>query len=447
MDRTLKRITDNKNMFFRESYLFFTATALLIGTSMDVNAAPGEGLSFGKFYVSPSLKLNVSYDSNVRRISEDFAEAVGTDVAASAILEVNPALNVAYKTQDLAVSVAYSHLLKQYFSDELSKYSYLDDFTGRVAVDLFSERKVGLSVYEEFAKRNYAGRGATAGDDDSVTGTMKRVYSNLAFDARYSPGSALDIIAGVKWLYDFQDLTNENIENEAIPFKNELGYHLRAKWRFFPKTAWIMDASYANGKWENLSNLGKTDTVSQWGVITGLNGAITESFQLSAFLGYGELHNRDPLIPETDDAKGLHGLMTQMQALYTPIENQVLSLNFARRFADSPVMDYYVSNSFSFAYNGRFKDSKLGLSTVAGLDLRQENSADSAESLTKNNNVLYAGLGIDYKVMPWLTTSFAFKPAYSISKENSESGKTEEELKRLYSYEQYVIAFGIRGFY
>jgi hypothetical protein len=385
--------------------------------------------------LSPALQLNVSYDSNVTHRSQELVDQYGVPILASGVFEYRPSLGLTYKNDSLKLQALYELQGRQFLASTVSSLSYRDQ-VATLEADILPDSRIGMVVRDDFNVRHYT---------TPSEGALTRTYNNLLVEGRYSPGSALDLNLG---LHYFADQQNQIV---GSPTKHEGGAQLRGKWRFFPRTALLAEANFAQGYWANLAGCGeaacqnKSDSVTQWSVLGGIAGQFTEAIQASLFLGYGNLYNSGKS-GEAFNVEGVDGILGQTQVVFTPIETQNLSLGFTRRFGDSARQDYAIYNSFSLGYNGIYF-GRLTASAAAAFDIRFQNSADSTDLETRTDRVVSALIGADYQITRWLTAKASFSPNFTFSAPNDLSSEEAGYYSLSFSYTEYVASVGLRGIY
>lgn len=437
--------------------------AICLAAATPVYAAPGDGINLGQTTISPALQLNVSYDSNVKHQSADLAMKTNPsqEVLGSAVFEARPSLGVSFKNSDLKMQASVEDLMKIFTASEIRNLSYFDDILANGEADLFSDRRIGLVVRDDFSRHNYLPRGVV----DPTTSTRKRDYNNFLVEGRYSPGSALDLNLGVHWYIDVQDALASGAINPTGPsFKNEFGGVARGKWKFFPLTSLLAELDYSSGKWYSVPtctnpvpsqeceaafkiNDAEKSSVTQWSALAGVSGQFSTQIQANLFLGYGGLYNLGDA--SADNITGLKGILGQVQLVYSPIETHNISLSFSRRFGDSAVLDYVVSDAITLAYSGLYI-GRLAVNAQASLDMREQNSAEAADTSSRVDNVFSALLGADYQVTKWLTAKAFFLPTIVLSKADtgySPANLSSDYYQNAFGFNDFVFSVGVRGIY
>ncbi len=437
-------------------------------------AAPGDGIHLGsRVSFKPVLRVDFSYDSNVNRSSGG-----GID---SGALSVRPALTADYDHEELTVRLSYEHFIQQYLSPDAASYSYYDDLVAKLDSQILPHRVVGLEIRDVVSSRSYGYRSEY---DNFVYGLMERSYNDLGLIGRYSPGQALDLFLGLHWLYNLENLATNLLsgapgEGGTGPGRakeNSLGVSMQGKWRFFPKTMLLVEMNYSRGKWQNTpecSQLGvtasecgttpsarlmyKSPVVNQWSLLSGIAGQVTNTIQAKIYLGYGGLYNSEDPNDVSENVGGWDGLLAQVAFTYSPIDTQHVSLEFDRRYADSSIHDYFITNSFFLVYSGMFA-SRVQLSARAGMDFRVIDSTEVAsdrEFATHNDRVFSSSLQAEYHITRWLTATTSFEPTVTVAVPNEDSSLVSpdgsvsyaEWLDRSFSYRKFVFAVGVRGTY
>ena len=405
----------------------------LIGASAMASplmASPGDGIRLGGGNVSPSIGLELGFDTNPLRRNVDY---VGTG-----FLDVRPALDLNYRASEFRARLSYNHLARFFLSEGFRPLSFGDDLALNGQVVLFPSRKIGFTFRDSFSSRNYLRRDELEAAAD--LGLLDRQYNLAEFETRYSPGSALDLFLALRYYFDLQDIT---AGDDPSPLKNDFGIGGRGRWKFFPRTSLIVETKYRYGRWSNLSNctestgctsdLAKSPTVAQFTALAGLGGQFTDTLEANVFLGYGGLNNLESA--EAENISGLAGLLGQTQVIFRPAMSHSLSASYLRSFIDAALLDYSLSNTFLLSYSGRYA-SRLGVDVNMGIDFRTLDSAEIDEAASREERALSGSLRLEYAFFNWLTASGSFQ----VSNVDAFESQT-------YSYGRSVFYVGVRGVY
>lgn len=440
------------------------ALFVMIGSAASASAEPGDGIQVGNnVSISPAVQLNFIADSNVARAPESLLDRYATDDAedpfiGSPGMEIRPSVTAVYKNEGVArVELGYAQVARGYFLRP--DYSYWNDTTFRMNGEFLPESQFGLSVRDSFNFRNfpvpYVDELPTTGSTNGDFNLNHRAYNSMVVEGRYSPGSALDINLGGYWNVDAQYYEGQ-VQEGAAPRKSEVGTQVKGKWRFFPRTLMLTQLDVSRASWSNLLDciaasdgtscgvaVEKSPNYTQWNLQAGIAGQITNTIQANVFLGYGGLYNDGDV---TEDVTGLAGLAGQFQMIYAPTQFHSFSGGYIRRFSDSALMDYIVTNSLSAGYNGLYLDKRnLSVAGQLRLDLANYNSAVADESESRNDWTLAAVLNMDYRLSKWLNVSSTFRPSFTTAYRNAASSASFDSAN--YTVSQVQFSIGVRGVY
>ena len=439
------------------------ALLAMFGSVATASAEPGNGVSLGNnASLSPAIQLNFVADSNVARAPESLLDRYATDDATdpnigSPGLEIRPSVSASYDNKGVArLEFGYAQVARVYFLRP--DYSYWNDTTLRFSGEFLSESPIGLSVRDSFNFRNfpvpYVDELPATGSGNGLTFNLNnRTFNNFIVEGRYSPGSALDLNLGAYWNLDAQYYQGQ-VADTGAPKKSEVGGQLKGKWRFFPRTLMLAQLDISRASWANLLTcikstdgtncdvpVEKAANYTQWNFQTGIAGQITNNIQANVFLGYGGLYNDGDV---TEDVGGLAGLTGQFQMVYSPTQGHSFSGGYIRRFSDSALMDYILTNSLTAGYNGLYLGN-LSVASQLRLDLANYNSAAADESESRNDWTLAGTVNLDYRVTPWLNVNSSFRPSFTTAYRNDASSASFDRAN--YTISQIQFSIGVRGVY
>lgn len=436
----------------------FVAALALVGLSQTAQADPGTGINIGPATIQPAAQVNFLVDSNVARaptgLLDDAAAAAAEsgepmESVSSPGIEIKPSVAFTLNSDIMRLEFGYAQTARSYFLRP--DYNFWNDASVRLNAEFLAGRPFGLSVRESFNFRNFPTpyTDETSGGTSSASGwesnLNSRTYNNFAIEGRYSPGSALDFNLGLYTNLDMQEY--ESLDAGTSPTKLEFGAVGKGKWRFFPRTLLLAQLDVATAAWEgtytNIDGSGIEKAASNlfWTFQTGIAGQITNTIQANAFVGYGGLYSEGEA---TDDVSGAAGLTGQFQLLYLPTQGHSFSGSYLRRFTDSAIMDYIVTNSLSAGYNGLYL-SNLNVGAQVRLDFAKYNSAQIDEGNSRDDFTMSALFTADYRLTPWLNLMGSFKPSYTGSSRNSESSADFDAS--YYTVGQVQFSLGVRGVY
>ncbi len=385
--------------------MMFSVLTIFLGAA--ANAAPGDHIRAGDAVFVPDIDIGVEYRSNVLRSDDNPAPGANLRVSPGVALEVDNPMNE-------------FHLGGEW---ELRKFVFAgDDGSGRTA----SERIARLDQYNEFSldagldalKQEVVGiqlaNTAAARDnltDSSLTNASynTRIRNSLSGGIRISPGPALAIVPGGVWSYD--DYRAVGSANRRYNQRNAYGPNLNTKWDFFPRTSFLLNASYMINDWAENQITADVDDSLNGGVIetrnsrhfkfeTGLTGRFSTKIFLDVVAGYGfaVYDGADP----AENLKGLNGLRTALQVRYAMTEGAQFSLGYRRDFTDSYFTDY-------IAYNNVFAQLQANIADFrpsAKFSARTEGYVGSLES--RDDVMLRFDLNTAYDIQEWAAISSGF---------------------------------------
>lgn len=330
-------------------------SSVLLSVSLAIGstawAAPGEHVRIGEnAELTPELGVGVEFQSNVFLSVGESQTGQATDRVQPAVsFRLSPKLGINADTPDVLFGFDGQYDLRKFFDPEVAtRRDRFNDFRAKLSIDALRTRVVGFRISDLATLRN---------QPSDNTGARSALISQFRNDlrgflvARIGPEISID--AGAGWAYDTYRVPGVDT---TVPLNNRhtFGPELNFKWLFFPRTAFVVEASYQFNRWgtnwlptaATMANDGSA-TVGTFGeylavpdseqlkAMTGMRGRITERLVVNAMLGYGfilydeasvtEEAASDPgLGNEADpvaagfgvDANGLYGLLAMARVDY-----------------------------------------------------------------------------------------------------------------------------------
>lgn len=393
------------------------APLLALVSQADAAAEPGDHVHLGDAEIAPQLQVATEYQSNA--YLEEGGENAEPDPGVS--LRVRPAALLTLSNENLILSAGAGLTIRQYLTPGLNNLSRYNDFDILVNLNALPESQVGFKLTQDLRNR---ARAADVGDSDDPNevvaedATLERLSNETLALVSVRPGGALSVDFGGHFLYDryaFPEGTvpaGEELANQKVGY----GPDLNVEWRFFPKTAVVMESRLEWFNWTpNVRDTGGTSGLmglpdgSLFEVSAGLKGRITDKLVLALLAGYGQISYSEDSVSEDPDAtadldlteigqdlKGFpDGLIGIAEGTYTASDTQSFTLGVRREFLDVYFTNYVDYVNFFGRYQGRYFDR---LRTVGELTFRPETYVGD---VNRKDNFLRARLDL-----AWETTEF-----------------------------------------
>jgi hypothetical protein len=393
------------------------ALALLaVAVPADAAGAPGDHIRFGNAELVPTLGLGVQFRSNVYLV--EGVESGGSPETPGAFFRIQPKLDLTWKAPDLILGAGAGWTGKKYFNPALGNLDRWSDFNLGGRLEAFPGRVVGFKLTEAFSVQGWETESASVpeaaqGDGDPDVGLQWQdadsTFNQNAYYTRLNtlttgrvaihPGGPLEIDAGGNFARTMYSTPPESWATSNSYFLNgrtSYGPNVEAKWRFFPKTAFVAGYEQVWFVWDdNLLDAqggsGSEDVGERLAVpdgqllrlTGGVRGRFTEKLVLGLVAGYGRaLYDEASVltdaageqVPDEEidptgagfaaDLKGFpEGLLVVANVQYTVQEGHTVGATYRRDFQDSMFTNYVAYNSLSFAYDGKLSNGmKLGAS-------------------------------------------------------------------------------------
>lgn len=370
----------------------------------------GQGFRVGDFELHPGIGAEFGYDSNYFRRASD------EDPIGSLRLRISPSFSVATlgpqrRGDGPPPSVDFRADIRATYH-EFFPVSGSEEGQAR----LQEQRNVGGEVnlaLDILPQRTWSGfiggglgRTVRPTDEGDLTASFNRLLPYAKAELVWTPNSGL-----LDWRlgYDFEGTFFESgAFSDLNHFENTIS--TLGRWRFLPRTALIYDLSlsfisYPSGMFKTSSHPLRTRL--------GVNGLITNSFNLLAMVGWGaSFYSGDPAAVQDFDS-----VIGQLEAKWYLTANQAadpmksnsvpsyISLGFVREFQDSYLGTYLERDrgyaKFAYLISGVFLIAvQGGAGAVLFPNIHQPAQADAWTDVRADAELL-----AEYRVKDWLGIS------------------------------------------
>lgn len=270
------------------------ATGLLSASAV---AAPGDHIRAGDAVITPSVSAGVEVSSNAFRSDRD------PRLAFNFVGELGLALDVTKPKVTFSLDTGWNPRI--YFTDSFTKLNNLSNVRFDARLNVAPDAVVG------FRFRDKLRTPSIANDQElQLSSLITQIRNEASVDLPIRIGPEFVLEPGFEW-----DLHNYRIPSSSDPdalgqrsldVRNTLMPTLDLSWRFFPNTAFVVEAAYQNHIWAD--NVVSADGVTiddgtgtrfSFGdflalpnsqhlkAMTGIRGRITEVLVLNLLVGYG----------------------------------------------------------------------------------------------------------------------------------------------------------------
>jgi len=403
---------------------------LVVGSA---EAAPGDHVQVGRAELVPSIDLGTEYRSNLY-LDEDSNNAVG-----GAALLVYPEIRLGMQTNELNVDLGARYGVKKYYFSTLdqnpgydrSNLDRFNDINSHLDLGILPNAIVGVKLGEQFDVDNRPTESQWA-EKAQITHLESDTSAALAIQ----PGNAFFVDLGGHFAFDsYRGNAGASFSGSPrLNTRTAYGPQATLNWRFFPRTAFLVDFGMDWFKWEEnalnaVGGQGAEDLGDriglpdgrEWRATAGVQGRISHSLVVNAVAGYGQIDYDEQSVLDraaqlaaagargademnvgegwATDLKGLPGLLVITKATWTPVTGQILSLGYQKDFQDSWFTNY-VAYHYGFArYNGLVA-SRWGVSLEGGL--RYESYVGE---LSRNDMFIRTQGGLAYNATEWMDLS------------------------------------------
>lgn len=395
-------------------------------------ADPGDHIRAGDDAVfTPKIMVGVEYNNNAFRAESDEQSSVNLVVA--------PGLDLMVETKDVTFALGGTYEVRSYFgvTRQLSKY---DAFGVNADLHVYPDRKLGLRLRQGAALTNLA-----LEEPNSLDPFQTELRSTTEGQIVIAPTKTLSILPGARFGYYNVKATQYGSDVPSRQFNDQIFYgpRLDAEWKFFPRTALVLNGSYEWHDWtlnaisapDADGVFGTTITVpdnTQLRLSGGLRGRITRHAVLQVQLGYGSgdfseqsvadagFGTADETLPWAVDVKGLEHLLVDTQLRYEFGKETRLTLGYQRDFREAYFTNF-TAYDYGFAkFDGLFA-KKFGVVAEVGTRLEHYKGL-----VTRDDTMVLARGDLAWNFQEWAnltggvtyTQRFSSDPEVSFSNAN-----------------------------
>ncbi len=308
-----------------------------------------KGLRSGDFVLTPAVALDAHHDTNVFNGNQD--EPNNEPVAATS-LRIMPRLGLNNGTDsEVQFNFAAAGDVRLYMSDKQT-VDELSNFGGSadLGVTFAARRAISFTFFDHFTR-------ALQANTWDTRRTLNRFGNDVGGRVSFHPGEIperrpLEVsLIGAYAIDRFDDF-----EAGAT---NTVRTRLTSSWRFLPKTAVVVDASwdfrdFVNGS-SDTHNL--TADSKPWRVQAGLAGALTKKLTFRLTGGWGmSLHDIDETDPKytAEDERSFNNFIGGAALGFRASGSTLLHIGYTRDFRDSYYANFVQFHRGSVGLNQRF---------------------------------------------------------------------------------------------
>ncbi len=367
------------------------------------------GLRSGDFVLHPSVSVMGHYDTNIFNGNSD---EKGNVPKGATSIRIIPRLALANDLQsDIAFHFAAAGDGRFYLSEN-ENIKNLRDFGGNAALDVaFGQRKpLTFAVFNNFNRALHAANWDTRE-------TLNRVANDIGARVEFHPGEIperrpfLLAIMGSYGIDRFADFTSGDT--------NTIHTRLTGSWKFLPKTAALVDASwdFRNYATQQLATIGLASNSKPFRARVGLAGALTKRTSFDVRVGWGSSLS-------VNTAQRFGSVIGSVNVGFLPAPNTRLVAGFARDFRDSfygsaaesdrgsislkqrfgTIMDVTASFGAAYVLYGAVDKIPAGLSVTGQIAGKQRHDVQLDGGVSASFEVArYWGLQIGYTLRSVIT--------------------------------------------
>lgn len=262
-------------------------------TSAPALAGPGDHVQAGPVTIIPELSVGVEAASNAYRSEKN--EVAGFNFVLS------PGLILDVRHPKVRFKLDGRYELRKFFDPNQANLDRFTDFKANLRLDAFPTGVVGFSIRDKATLSNQANDQEWR-NNSLISQLRNTLYGGLAI----RPGPEFQIDPGFSW--SFHNFRIPDADNQLdFNTRNSLTPSLDLAWRFFPNTAFVVEATYDMNRWTtnwaptnqafdatlpdgSLRGLGEFLALpdsDHFKAVTGVRGRFTKHLVLVVLAGYG----------------------------------------------------------------------------------------------------------------------------------------------------------------
>jgi len=296
---------------------------IIIGLAFNAYSAQaeGNGLLIGETRLHLGIGLEGGYDTNVNYSPSSYAMQDAT-------LHIKPNLKLITPPKGILFELGGGVDIVKYFGIDDSRSSDYSTLNADAALNLTinPNGQVKLILSDLFSRNN--------DPRSDAIGNFNRSTNSAGGALNYTPsGGAFIIESGYKFYFDMYD------KDTGLSFMDSIAHqpYLSITWKFFPKTAFVLDSSLDMRSYPNQFNQdGKTFTnQDQMGIraTAGIMGLLTPRLSTILKIGYG-----DTLASKGDSYRSAIG---EFELTYDFNIQSKASFGYSRDFKPVSMYGYY----------------------------------------------------------------------------------------------------------
>lgn len=387
--------------------LIFSSIGLACLIPGQALAAPGDHLGDETTQVVPFLEAGVFHRTNAFLV--EGPSGGGAEPVAGTAFVIRPGIGLRAKSSGIELNLDFDYEAKKYFQAEVTNLDRFNTIGLKGGLKYLPDgAKVGFRVSDDFSVSGYE-----AEDEAGVAESayQQHLVNDLDAFIMVQPGGPLEVDAGFGVQIDQWNVPEEfksdpserdldlgltsGLTGPGLNSRIGYGPALDARWRFFPKTAVVLDVRHEWFRWRDNVVDAQGDGISTQDVgdflavpdgratrvKAGLRGRVTSKLVVGAVAGYGQaIYNEDSVseqaaelgLEETteldpsqagfavDRKRFDEGILLELDTEYEIAEAQTFVVGFRRDFQDVYFTNYVNYDRVNVGYNAIFA-RKVGL--------------------------------------------------------------------------------------
>lgn len=353
------------------------------------------GIQAGTFKFWPEVAIEGRWDSNVFSVADNDVN----EPQSTALLRVLPSLRIDNPEYDV-IRLHFGVIgdIRQYFADDPAIEAQPQfGVSADLGLELFPKAVASFKIFDSF-------RDTLDAPNFSITDSFQRLSNKAGARLSVHPGGteqrrALDISAQYAYGFDkFVDFEQFDKQSHEV--------NLLGSWKFYPKTALVIDATVAFNRWDDPNpDVGRTDSMPLR-ARAGVTGFITRSIAGTVRVGYGQGFY--------DSGDDFQSVIASVHFSWMPLEVTLLDLGYDRDFVDSYFANFYVSDKIALKFEQRlWQVLTIGLdASYSFLDFGETTPAPDRVFLPSNEReeqVLTVDLSLDFNIVRYLGATVGYQ--------------------------------------
>jgi len=360
-----------------------------------------DGVALGEIVFKPSVRIEMVYDSNVRRATLSPEADFG--------LQLRPGIAFVYPGDNFRWTLdAYYRFFSYFNAGDTPGIDHADlrvftEFGLGTQLDVNREGKIGLqfgpSLHNRPASSAVSGNDVSAAARAAGDSGDQELGVSVPVKVLFRPTNAflIHVKGGWDWSRPYYPVVTFDPNPIILGNRHQVGGGAGIDWRFFPRSHVLFNGEVSRVLWGSFSDSAVNHSAqlpsTEWKLWLGLQGDITRKLSFMGMVGYGNVDFGEG--NEAFDVNKVRGLLGQVEFSLRPALTQRLGIGFRRDFRYRYFTNRIIETQGYFKYRGLFFE-RLQIAADFSYTYR-----DMAGWLTRTEHQWGAGVNVDVLLARW----------------------------------------------